>query len=168
MSPQDVTVTGDHPPVPVRVYPGTGEPGRPGLVWMHGGGFIGGSLDMPESDAVCRALAANGITCVSVGYRLVPGFGDRRAQRAADAVRFPLPLDDCERAWAWARHHVDDLGVDPRRLQAALPPLGPELRRSLRGLRRLGILPHLGVLDGAQLRWAREPGSAAGGLPRRP
>jgi hypothetical protein len=59
MSPQDVTVTGDHPPVPVRVYPG-----------------------------------------VSVGYRLVPGFGDRHAQRAPDAVRFPLPLDDCERAWA--------------------------------------------------------------------
>ncbi|MGW2150716.1 alpha/beta fold hydrolase [Nonomuraea bangladeshensis] len=175
MSPHDVTVTGDHPPVPVRVYPATEGRGGPGLVWMHGGAFIGGSLDMPESDAVCRALAANGITCVSVGYRLAPGFGDRRAQRAPDAVRFPLPLDDCERAWAWARHHLDGLGVDPRRLHvggasaggalaaslalrlhdncapppagvvlaypllhAALPPLGPELRRSLRGLRRLG------------------------------
>jgi acetyl esterase/lipase len=43
------------PPVRVRVYPGT--PAGPLLVWAHGGAFIGGSLDMPESDAVCQALA---------------------------------------------------------------------------------------------------------------
>lgn len=79
--------------VPVRVYPAT-DPTGVGLVWMHGGGFAGGDLDMPEADHVARTLAAAGTTVVSVDYRL-----------AKDGVHFPLPLEDVSSAWAdtWAR-----------------------------------------------------------------
>jgi acetyl esterase len=66
---------------------------------MHGGGFVGGSLEMPEGDAVCRALADAGISCVSVDYRWAPGLAISRTRRAS-AVRFPLPLDDCNAAGA--------------------------------------------------------------------
>ena len=37
---------GPHGPVPVRIYaPGSADD-APCLVWMHGGGFVGGHLDM--------------------------------------------------------------------------------------------------------------------------
>src|ERR1700744_4016730 len=43
---------GPHGPVPVRVYDDGGEAGddRRCLVWMHGGAFLAGNLDMPEAD----------------------------------------------------------------------------------------------------------------------
>jgi acetyl esterase len=83
---------GSTSPVRLRIYRGrTGRPG-PLLLWMHGGGFVGGSLDMPEADAVCRALAVSGITCVSVDYRLCPDSGDaaRRRHQTPPAIRRPL------------------------------------------------------------------------------
>ncbi|HWV50489.1 MAG TPA: alpha/beta hydrolase fold domain-containing protein, partial [Microbacterium sp.] len=55
----------------VRVYPAP-EPNGTGLVWAHGGGFLFGDIDMPESDWVARQLAARGTTVVSVDYRLAP------------------------------------------------------------------------------------------------
>ena len=45
--------------------------GAAGLVFLHGGGFVIGSLD--THDALCRDLAAGAdITVVSVDYRLAP------------------------------------------------------------------------------------------------
>jgi acetyl esterase len=150
---------------------------------MHGGAFVGGSLDMPESDAVCAELAKLGVTCVSVDYRLVPWFG-RPVRNAPVAVRYPLPLDDCEAAWRWLVHQARKRDLDPSRihvggasaggalavtlalrlvratdappcgvllayplLHAELPPMGPHLRRSLRGVRRLG------TFTGGSVRW---------------
>jgi acetyl esterase len=88
----------------VRVYPAR-EPNGSGLVWAHGGGFTGGDLDMPEADAVARALAARGTTVVSVDYRLV-----------GDGCRYPAPSDDILAAWSWAASHADRLRVDVDRL----------------------------------------------------
>jgi acetyl esterase/lipase len=102
MTCHDVTLDDAEPRVRVRVYPCTTQTRRPtpGLLWMHGGGFVGGSLDMPEGDAMCRTLADAGISCVSVDYRRAPGLAVSWARRA-DAVCFPLPLDDCERGWRY-------------------------------------------------------------------
>jgi acetyl esterase/lipase len=66
---------GPHGPVPVRVYDdgdGASASGtRPCLVWMHGGAFMAGSLDMPEADWTSRELARRaGAVVVSVDYRL--------------------------------------------------------------------------------------------------
>ncbi len=55
----------------VRVYPAE-RPDGTMLVWMHGGAFMFGSLEMPEADAVGRALSAAGSTVVSVDYTLAP------------------------------------------------------------------------------------------------
>jgi acetyl esterase len=61
---------GPHGPVPVRVYDAGGGDragGRPCLVWMHGGAFIFGNLDMREADWTARELAIRaGAVVVSV------------------------------------------------------------------------------------------------------
>ena len=53
--------------VPVRTYGASGQT----VVWMHGGGFMAGDLDMPEADVVARELVERaGVTVISVDYRL--------------------------------------------------------------------------------------------------
>lgn len=100
-------VPGPHGSVRVRVYSpvAAGTP-RPGLVWMHGGGFQFGDLDMPEADQVARGLAIRaGAVVVSVDYRLVQG-----------GVHFPVPHDDVVAAYQWSRAHANDLGIAPGQL----------------------------------------------------
>jgi acetyl esterase/lipase len=87
---EDHTIDGPHGPVPLRSYKSpAGQEAV--LVWLHGGGFHAGDLDMPESHVVAAELAARAaVTVVTVDYRL-----------ARDGVRFPVPVDDAEAAWCW-------------------------------------------------------------------
>lgn len=98
----DSVVPGPNGGVSIRQYIDPAHP-RPTahVVWVHGGGFIRGSLDLPESDQVARALAAEGIATTAVGYRLVrPSLSrtahdaDAHDRRARARNRFPVPLDD--------------------------------------------------------------------------
>ena len=188
---EDLTVPAEHP-VPVRRYrpAGDADAARTTVVWMHGGAFLSGSLDMTEADLPCRAFARAGFTAVSVGYRLVPGPG---ARRRADAVRFPSPLEDCVAAWNWAVDQASPGGtvfvggasaggalattltlrVRPGRtphgvvlgyplLHAELPPLPAEVRHSVRGLRRLGTFTRRSV------RWMGRNYVGPAGLARLP
>ncbi len=100
----DLTVESPHGPQPARVYRDASAPasGR-GLVWVHGGAFIGGYLDMPESNWVALELAARGTPVFAVDYTKC--LGD---------VHFPVPSDDVLAAWRFARDHSADLlGVAP-------------------------------------------------------
>ncbi|MEU1166931.1 hypothetical protein ABZ372_44030, partial [Streptomyces sp. NPDC005921] len=47
----DREIPGPKTRIPVRVYRPTGSASspRPCLVWMHGGAWVGGDLDMPEA-----------------------------------------------------------------------------------------------------------------------
>lgn len=98
----DGSITGPHGPVPIRRYAPAAPPGgtapstlSPTIVWLHGGGFFAGNLDMAESDAVARSFAAAGFRVVTVDYRLVPPVGSRwPIRRGAPTVRYPVPLDD--------------------------------------------------------------------------
>ena len=99
---EDLRVPGDGVEVPVRVYTPAGEPVG-ALVWLHGGGWVIGSIE--TNDATCRSLANEaGCVVVSVDYRLAP------------EAKFPLPLDDCFAATAWTVGHAEALGVDARRV----------------------------------------------------
>ena len=42
------------------------------MLWLHGGGFVMGSIRMAESDAVARGLAARGCTVLTLDYSLTP------------------------------------------------------------------------------------------------
>ena len=55
--------------VPARLYrDASAEASGRALVWVHGGAFIGGHLDMPESNWVALELAARGIPVLAVDY----------------------------------------------------------------------------------------------------
>ncbi|MFF3372275.1 alpha/beta hydrolase fold domain-containing protein [Streptomyces sp. NPDC002680] len=87
---EDRTVPGPHGEVPVRIYTPREEP-RGAVLWLHGGGFAGGDLDMPEAHIVAAELAVRAqASVVSVGYRL-----------AVDGIRYPVPVDDAHAAWLW-------------------------------------------------------------------
>jgi len=99
---------GPHGPVPVRIYSPSAEVpvGAPCLVWLHGGGFIGGDLDMHEADWTAREVCvAAGAVVVSVDYRLAVG-----------GVCYPVPHDDTVAAVTWVRDRAEELGVDPARI----------------------------------------------------
>lgn len=92
------------PEIGVRVYrPATASEKAPGLVFLHGGGWILG--DIETHDALCRILAVRSdAVVISVDYRLAPEH------------RFPAAVDDCERAWRHVHGNPDVYGVDPDRL----------------------------------------------------
>jgi acetyl esterase len=88
-------------PVPVRVYRSPGREPCPLVLWLHGGGFVGGSvadLDHPCSNIARRA----GVVLVSLEYRLAP------------AHPFPAALHDTRDAIDWLRRHGGLLGGDGR------------------------------------------------------
>lgn len=109
----DVSAPGPNGPVPVRVYgsgsplqPGVSDGGVPGLVWLHGGGFAGGDLDMREADQLAREMVERtGGVVFSVDYRL-----------ARAGVHFPVPHEDVLAAWLWAAGHAPDFGVLPTKV----------------------------------------------------
>jgi acetyl esterase len=109
--------TGPHGPVPVRVYLPDHDGNAPCLLWMHGGAFIGGGLDMPEADWVARELAVRaGMVVVSVDYRL-----------CVDSVSYPVPHDDVVAAARWVRQNASSLGVDAHRISVGGASAGANL-----------------------------------------
>lgn len=95
----DDVVGGPHGAVPIRLYrDASATPTGRALVWVHGGAFLGGHLDMPESNWVARELAARGIPVVAVDYTKC--LGD---------VHYPVPSDDVLAAWRRVRRVAEEL-----------------------------------------------------------
>ena len=101
----DSVVQGPHGPIPVRWYtPPAGTAlgrtapiGAAPIVWVHGGAFVKGDLDLPETHEVARALARAGFTVITVDYRLASFPGLSRFGRASSPtrrIRYPVPVDD--------------------------------------------------------------------------
>jgi acetyl esterase/lipase len=116
---RDDVVPGPHGPVPVRVYepPAGARTARACLIWAHGGGFLGGDLDMREADWTARELCVRaGAVVVSVDYRL-----------AVDGVSYPVPHDDTVAAVCWVRDNADALGIDAGRISVGGASAGANL-----------------------------------------
>lgn len=107
---REVAIDGAARAVPARLYAdASAEASGRALVWVHGGAFIGGHLDMPESNWVALELAARGIPVLAVDY--VKCLGD---------VHFPEPSDDVLAAWRHAVAHAEELfGTDTVHLGGA-------------------------------------------------
>ena len=87
---------------------------RPLVAYLHGGGWVVGTLD--AFDPVCRALAnASGALIASIDYRLAPEHP------------FPAAADDARAAVRWLAAHAQQLGADPSRLGIAGDSAGGNL-----------------------------------------
>jgi len=92
--------TGD-PSVPVRVHaPVDRLAPLPGVVAIHGGGYVIGDRTMCDG-LFDRWCLDPGMVGVSVGYRRAP------------ETPYPGPLDDCYRALKWTVTNAEALGIDP-------------------------------------------------------
>ncbi|QRF55611.1 alpha/beta hydrolase [Variovorax paradoxus] len=101
--------------VPVRIYrPVSTEAVLPTLVFLHGGGFALGSVELMDDIArkLCRDVEA---VVVSVDYRLAPEHP------------FPAAHDDALAATRWALDQAEMLGGDPSRVALAGESAGANL-----------------------------------------
>ncbi|MEM7141040.1 MAG: alpha/beta hydrolase [Actinomycetota bacterium] len=93
------------PDVMVRIYRPAQTPTgpMPGLVEIHGGGFVLGEVSM--MDAFCDRVAAEfPAVVVSVDYRLAP------------EDPFPAGVEDCYAALSWFAANADEFRVDVDRI----------------------------------------------------
>jgi acetyl esterase/lipase len=92
------------PDVFVRIYQPMERPDiLPALLWIHGGGYVLGSV--ARDDLLAMHLAKVGQCVVaSVEYRLAP------------ECPFPAPVEDCYAALTWLSAHSAELGVNTSRI----------------------------------------------------
>lgn len=100
---EERTIPGPAGRLRLRIYRPTASEPLPVLVWLHGGGWMVGSLD--SHDPVCRHLAATTPSVVvAPDYRLAP------------EDPFPAGLEDAWAALAWTVAETAALGGDPARV----------------------------------------------------
>ncbi|MBM7470764.1 alpha/beta hydrolase [Subtercola frigoramans] len=83
----DHQIEGPHGTVLARSYLSP-NPSGSGLVWVHGGGFLRGNLDMPESHWVSLELASRGVDVLALDY-----------QKALGEVHHPTLSDEVLAGW---------------------------------------------------------------------
>lgn len=107
------------PDVMVRVYQPESRPDTlPALLWIHGGGYVLGSVDGDDLRAKSLALSLNCVVA-SVEYRLAPEHP------------FPAPLEDCYSALKWLAGNPDQFGINPERIAIGGPSAGGGLAAGL-------------------------------------
>jgi acetyl esterase len=75
----------------------------PGVLLIHGGGFVIGSVEAEQANGALIAIRT-GAVVVSVEYRLAPEHP------------YPAGLHDCYSALVYLAEHAGELGVDPARI----------------------------------------------------
>ena len=103
---EELRLAGAAGPIRARRYRPAGSSGPlPTMLWLHGGGWIAGTIDevLNDSTTADRALRS-AVQIVALEYRLAPEHP------------FPAPVDDAVDALAALRARAGELGVDPERL----------------------------------------------------
>lgn len=114
----------------------------PLVVWVHGGGFVGGSRRHVENYA--RMLADQGYAVAAISYSLAPG------------KHYPTPVHQLNRALLHLRSNADALQLDMSRVALAGDSAGAQLAAQMAVLitvpgyaRQMRLQP---ALEAAQLR----------------
>jgi len=162
----DVALTAADYDFRVRVYPAD-QPNGSMLVWLHGGAFMFGTIDMAEADHVARSLSDAGTTVVSVDYTLapldaLPALGppaplegmptpeQMRAEMEAAGPRSRYPVASLQTvaAFDWAVHNADRFGASPDRVALGGASAGGNLAAgaAVRLRDRAASVPHLVAL----------------------
>ncbi len=116
---ENLSIPGPAGPLALRLYrPSMARVALPVVLYFHGGGFVGGSLD--DADAAAGFIAEQTPALVlAVDYALAP------------ASPFPAAPEDAHAAAQWATEHAAELGGDPSRLAVAGDDAGGNLAAAL-------------------------------------
>ncbi|MDQ8739073.1 alpha/beta hydrolase [Paenibacillus sp. LHD-38] len=107
-------IAGTNGSIPLRLYSPETAGDHPCILFFHGGGFIGGSLNTVENPCKSLAEKANAVV-VSVDYRLAPEHA------------FPAGLNDCFDAVKWVFSHAAEIGVNPHQIAVSGDSAGGNL-----------------------------------------
>ena len=89
----------------IYLPPDGAKPGRPLIVWLHGGAFVAG--DRQDVAPYLKILAGRGFASVAVGYTRAP------------TARYPGPVLQANAALGFLQREGQRLGVDPARMVLA-------------------------------------------------
>ena len=83
----------------IILKPQTSKTGVPGILWIHGGGYITGMKEMVYMGRAEALVKDYGAVVISPGYRL------------AINAPYPAAIDDCYEALLYLKDHAEELGV---------------------------------------------------------
>lgn len=87
---------------------------RPGILIIHGGGWVKGDKGAKREINIGTTLAKNGYVCASINYKLGKPKGDTFAHKLNSA--WPQNVHDCKTALRWMRKNSQEYGIDPNRI----------------------------------------------------
>ncbi len=101
--------------LPILIYtPSDGASPKPAVVYIHGGGFFGGTARVIEN--ACKELADRAdAVVVSVDYDLAPEH------------KFPSHVNQCYQTVRWVHAHAAELGIDPEKIAVSGDSAGGNL-----------------------------------------
>jgi len=112
------------PDVAVRIYqPANRADTLPAFLWIHGGGYVLGSVEMNDLEMKTLTLMINCVIA-SVEYRLAPEHP------------FPAGIEDCYAALKWLAANTGEFGIDKTRIAIGGGSAGGGLAASLALLAR--------------------------------
>lgn len=115
-----VTIAVDGGTIDLVIYTPVGDGRHPAHLYLHGGGWVSGTIHSPFIDITCRERAAGaGCVVIAVNYRKAPEH------------KFPVGLHDCHAALIWAVEHADELGIQPGRITIGGGSAGANLAAAL-------------------------------------
>lgn len=96
---------GPHPRQVLDFYQARSEKPTALIVYIHGGGFVGGNKNS-FPPAILRGALDAGVSCAAIHYRFVDG----------EKILFPAPQQDGARAVQFLRSRAREWNLDPKRV----------------------------------------------------
>ncbi|MBR1929905.1 MAG: alpha/beta hydrolase [Lachnospiraceae bacterium] len=106
--------------IPLLVLsPKTKKRNAPGVLWIHGGGYMLGMKEMVYMSRAVNLVKKYGAIVISPGYRL------------SFRAPYPAAIEDCYQALLYLKEHADELGVNANQLMVGGESAGGGLTAAL-------------------------------------
>lgn len=92
---------------------------KPGILWIHGGGYITGMAEMVYMSRSIHLVKKYGVTVISPEYRL------------AGQAPYPAALIDCYHALLYMKKHTEELGIRKNQIMVGGESAGGGLAAAL-------------------------------------